>query len=177
MYNVSEAVVRLHKKCGFTVAFANRDARRSYETWSQNLPQKDDLAWGISLQLTQLTSGTPGRDSGISTIAIVSLCASPPADSCRPQVIYPTQMVLSATYCTCISLSYCPSSGCIPHYRESKEQAFSHLLGELSPISDMTVERCGITLLTNLSWTLYLPPYREFSIAESGQKSDNSDSE
>jgi hypothetical protein len=42
-------------------------------------------------------------------------------------------MVLSATYCTCISLSYCPSSGCIPHYRKSKEQAFSHLLGELSP--------------------------------------------
>jgi hypothetical protein len=33
-------------------------------------------------------------------------------------------MVLAATYCTCISLSYCPSSGCIPHYRESKEQAF-----------------------------------------------------
>lgn len=58
---------------------------------------------------------------------------------CYPQVIYPTLMVLSATYCTCISLSYCPSSGCIPHYRESKEQAFSHLLGELSPISDMTV--------------------------------------
>jgi hypothetical protein len=52
---------------------------------------------------------------------------------CYPQVIYPTLMVLSATYCTCISLSYCPSSGCIPHYRKSKEQAFSHLLGELSP--------------------------------------------
>jgi hypothetical protein len=46
--NVSEAVVRLHKKCGFTVAFTNRDARRSYETWSQNLPQKDDLAWYIA---------------------------------------------------------------------------------------------------------------------------------
>jgi hypothetical protein len=41
-------VVRLHKKCGFTVAFTNRDARRSYETWSQNLPQKDDLAWYIA---------------------------------------------------------------------------------------------------------------------------------
>jgi hypothetical protein len=39
---------------------------------------------------------------------------------CYPQVIFPTLMVLSATYCTCISLSYCPSSGCIPHYRESK---------------------------------------------------------
>ena len=46
--NVSEAVARLHKKCGFTVAFTNRDARRSYETWSQNLPQKDDLAWYIA---------------------------------------------------------------------------------------------------------------------------------
>jgi hypothetical protein len=30
---------------------------------------------------------------------------------CYPQVIFPTLMVLSATYCTCISLSYCPSSG------------------------------------------------------------------
>jgi len=45
---VSEAVARLHKKCGFNVAFTNRDARRSLETWSQNLRQKDDLAWYIA---------------------------------------------------------------------------------------------------------------------------------
>jgi hypothetical protein len=46
---VSEAVVRLHKKCGFNVAFTYRDARRSLETWSQILRQrqKDDLAWYI----------------------------------------------------------------------------------------------------------------------------------
>jgi hypothetical protein len=33
-------------------------------------------------------------------------------------------MVLSATYCTCISVSYCLSSGCIPHYREQGAGVF-----------------------------------------------------
>ena len=41
-------MARLHRRTGFTVAFTNRDARRSYETWSQNLPQKADLAWYIA---------------------------------------------------------------------------------------------------------------------------------
>jgi hypothetical protein len=46
--NVTEAVARLHRRCGITTAFTNRDARRSYETWSQNLPQREDLAWHIA---------------------------------------------------------------------------------------------------------------------------------
>ena len=46
--NVTEAVARLHRRCGITTAFTNRDARRSYETWSQNLPQREDLAWYIA---------------------------------------------------------------------------------------------------------------------------------
>ena len=41
-------MARLHRRTGFTVAFTNRDARRSYETWSQILPQKADLAWYIA---------------------------------------------------------------------------------------------------------------------------------
>jgi hypothetical protein len=46
--SVTEAVARLHRRCGITSAFTNRDARRSYETWSQNLPQREDLAWYIA---------------------------------------------------------------------------------------------------------------------------------
>ena len=46
--SVTEAVPRLHRRCGITTAFTNRDARRSYETWSQNLPQRADLAWYIA---------------------------------------------------------------------------------------------------------------------------------
>jgi hypothetical protein len=38
---LTEKLMNMGLKCDYPC----RDARRSYETWSQNLPQKDDLAW------------------------------------------------------------------------------------------------------------------------------------
>ena len=85
---------------------------------------------------TSATFGSPPSSPSILTRCYISLCASPPADSCRP-VLSPGHLPHTdgslRHLLTCISLSYCPSLGCIPHYRESKEQAFSHLLGKLSP--------------------------------------------
>ena len=41
---VPDLISRLNKKVGLHKAYTNRDARRAYETWSQNLPVKERVA-------------------------------------------------------------------------------------------------------------------------------------
>lgn len=47
---VPELIARLHKKFGMQKAYTSRDARRSLETWCQNLPVKAGLQTTLRIQ-------------------------------------------------------------------------------------------------------------------------------
>jgi hypothetical protein len=97
--------------------------------------------------LNSATFGSPPSSPSILTRCYVSLCASPPADSCRP-VLSPGHLphtdgsLRSLPSTAPASRSPTPPLQVVSPTTERarrKEQAFSHLLGELSPISVMTV--------------------------------------
>ena len=96
---------------------------------------------------TSATFGSPPSSPSILTRCFVSLCASPPADSCRP-VLSPGHLphtdgsLRSPPPTAPASRSSTPPPQVVsPLQRElgARSRRFPHLLGELSPISDMPV--------------------------------------